>query len=557
MKKYRLRERAHEELLNDLLQARGIAQSDAEKFLEPDFVRDSHDPYLLPDMKRAVERIVAASKNSEQVAVWSDYDCDGIPGGVMLSEFLRGLGVSVTHYIPHRYAEGYGLNTEGIEELASLGVTLIITIDLGTSEHAGIAYARDKHIDVIVTDHHLVAHDLPPAYAVINPKRVDSKYPFDGLCGAGVAWKLVQAILLTNAFTTPEGQEKWLLDLVGIATLSDMVPLVGENRMLAHFGLTVMRRARRPGLNALLRMLRIEPRALTEDDIGFMISPRINAASRMGSPSTAAHLLAATEREEAERLAQQLQTLNDERKGVVAATVKEANKRLASGSMPSPIIVLGNPNWRPGILGLVASALVETHGKPVFLWGREGGEDIKGSCRSDGILNVVACMQEVSDVFAEFGGHQGAGGFSLTQEKVHELPTRLQSAYEKLSTSASKEMEIVVDRQMQLADVPHAMRDVRKLAPFGIGNEKPLFIFSNVSVGSVRTFGKTNNHLEVSISDASTELGFIDARIKGIAFFSTLDSFQKKIEQGARVDVVGHVELDWRGSPRIRIVDVI
>ncbi len=285
----------HDDLLEDLLLARNVKPEEAGLFLEPDYAQSSHDPFLLPGMREAVDRILLALTNGEKVSVWSDYDCDGIPGGVMLTDFLRTLGLEVRHYIPHRHKEGYGLNIEGLDELVADGVTLVITIDLGTTEGKNIAYAKTKGIDMIVTDHHIVQdiNNLPDAVAVINPKRPDSKYPFDGLCGAGVAWKLVQAILVENRPADfNEGQEKWYLDLVGIATLCDMVPLVGENRMLAHFGLKVLRRARRPGLAALLQMLKIKPATITEDDIGFMIGPRINAASRMDNPAVAAQMLA-------------------------------------------------------------------------------------------------------------------------------------------------------------------------------------------------------------------------------------------------------------------------
>jgi len=583
MKTYRLRTQAHEELLQDLLVARGIGGGEeAAHFLEPSYERDSHDPFLLPDMAKAVERILAAQKNAEHVAVWSDYDCDGIPGGVMLADFLRILGISVRHYIPHRHKEGYGLNKEGINELAEQGVTLIITIDLGTTEHENILYAKEKGIEVIVTDHHIVqmqdakdASQLPspaeggvgvsvqhlshPAFALINPKRPDSQYPFDGLCGAGVAWKLVQAILVKHrpeGFS--EGQEKWYLDLVGIATLCDMVPLVDENRMLARFGLRVMRRDRRAGLSALLKLLRIKPETLTEDDIGFMIGPRINAASRMDSPDVAARLLAAKEDEEGAELARQLNKINDERKGVVAATVKEINKRLLGTDLrESPLIVMGNPNWRPGVLGLVASSLVDAHGKTVFLWGREGGEVIRGSCRSDGVVNVVSLMslanislRGAGDIFEHFGGHHASGGFSVAEEKVHELSARLNSAYMLAEHERDTEQEIIIDRQSVLAELPFALRALEQLAPFGVGNERPLFIFSNVSVTNVRTFGKANDHLELSLEQNG-------AHTAGIAFFSTPASFQKTVGAGERADIVGHIERDWRGQPRIRIVDII
>ncbi len=571
---YRLREKLHDDLLEDLLMARAISPQDAGLFLEPDYAAQSHDPFLLPDMQKAVDRILLALKNNEKVSVWSDYDCDGIPGGVMLSDFLRTVGLEVRHYIPHRHKEGYGLNKEGIDELAAEGVTLVVTIDLGTTEGENVTYAKTKGIDIIITDHHLVqlpAEELssrspstedgigvrvqkvlPPAVAVINPKRPDSKYPFDGLCGAGVAWKLVQAILIKNRPADfNEGQEKWYLDLVGIATLSDMVPLVDENRMLAHFGLKVLRRARRPGLAALLQMLKIKPATLTEDDIGFMISPRINAASRMDNPAIAAKMLAATEKEEGAELARQLNKINDERKTLVAGIVKEANKRLnVSELSESPLIVMGSPSWRPGVLGLVASKLVESHKKTVFLWGREGGEVLRGSCRSSGHVNVVELMQGAGDAFDHFGGHHASGGFSVSEEKIHELAARLREAYEAAGNKEMPEEEILVERSIDLAEVSFALKQLDKLAPFGVGNQKPLFIFPGVTIASGKVFGKTANHLELSLAKGN-------ARVAGIAFFTTGENFTKKVEMGNKADIVGHIERDWRGGPRIRIVDVI
>lgn len=555
MSAYRLRERTHEDLLEDLLSARTILPGDAGLFLEPDYAKSSHDPFLLPDMQKAVDRILLALQNGEKISVWSDYDCDGIPGGVMLSDFLRTIGLEVRHYIPHRHKEGYGLNKEGIDELAEEGITLVVTIDLGTTEAENILYAKTKGIDIIITDHHLVQKgmQLPNAVAILNPKRPDSKYPFDGLCGAGVAWKLVQAILIKNRPADfSEGQEKWYLDLVGIATLSDMVPLVDENRMLAHFGLKVLRRARRPGLAALLQLLRIKPATLTEDDIGFMIAPRINAASRMDNPAIAARMLAATEKEEGTRLAEQLNKINEERKTLVAGIVKEANKKLkAAELLESPLIVIGSPGWRPGVLGLVASKLVEAHGKTVFLWGREGGEVLRGSCRSSGSVNVVELMQGAGDVFDHFGGHHASGGFALNDSEVQNLASRLRDAYKKtVSEEELKEKEIIVERSIDLSEVSLALKALEKMAPFGVGNPKPLFIFPGATVASGKVFGKTANHLELSFAKNN-------ARVAGIAFFTTGENFTKKVEMGGRADIIGHIERDWRGGPRIRIVDII
>ncbi|HEY5383578.1 MAG TPA: single-stranded-DNA-specific exonuclease RecJ [Candidatus Paceibacterota bacterium] len=557
MSRYKQRVQVHDDLLQDLLHARGVLPADAPGFLEPEFERDSHDPFLLPDMAKAVERILLAVKHNETVAVWSDYDCDGIPGGVMLADFLRELGLSVVHYIPHRHKEGYGLNQEGLDELARQGITLVITIDLGTTEHEHIVYAKTKGIEIIVTDHHIVQNaELHPALALINPKRPDSNYPFDGLCGAGVAWKLVQALILKSrsngqSFDYAEGKEKWYLDLVGMATLSDMVPLVGENRMLARYGLLVMRKNRRPGLAALLKMLRIKPGALVEDDIGFMIAPRINAASRMDSPSVAARLLATHDEHEAEELARTLNKINDERKGLVAATVKEANRRMEGGAMlESPVLVMGSPNWRPGILGLVANSLATAHHKPVFLWGREGGELLRGSCRSEGTVSVVSLMQNAGDILDHFGGHFASGGFSIIEDRAHELHANLVSAYQKIRAEEVEEKEIIIDRQIAVADISRARMALAKLGPFGEGNKKPFFITKSVVVARVKSFGKTANHLDLELEGQGE-------RISGIAFFATASSFSKPIEAGMQADIVGHIETDWRGKPRIRIIDII
>jgi single-stranded-DNA-specific exonuclease len=301
----------------------------------------------------------------------------------------------------------------------------------------------------------------------------------------------------------------------------------------------------------MFKLLRISPITLTEEDVTFMLSPRINAASRMDSPQLAASLLAATDAEEAHMLAMQLNRINDERKGLVASTVKEVHKRLeGQDTSKSPLIVMGNPNWRPGILGLVANKLVESHGKTVFLWGREGGEVIRGSCRSDGTVNIVELMSAARSAFDHFGGHAASGGFSVEESVVHQLPERLTDAYAAVAHTGEIAQEIVLDRELDLGEVSHAQRTLQKLSPFGIGNTKPLFLFKGVSVGVVRAFGKTKNHLGASFSQGAS-------RVEGIAFFSTPESFTKPLGAGEKVDLVGHVEADWKGGPRIRVVDVL
>ncbi len=554
----------HPKLLSDLLFLRGISDIETAKdFLAPSFEKYNHDPFLLPDMEKAVVRILLAIEQKEKICIWSDYDCDGIPGGALLHDFFKLIGYeNFVNYIPHRHLEGYGLNEKGIESLAGDGVTLILTVDSGITDVKPVARANELKIDVIVTDHHLPLRkkdpptggevdDLPEALAVINPKREDSAYAFDGLCGTGVAWKLIQAVLAKNRFGVAEGQEKWLLDLVGIATVADMMPLVDENRMLVHFGLVVLRKTRRPGLRKLYSILRLKPNTITEEDIGFSIAPRINAASRMDMPRDAFDLLVAKTEDEAHALARHLDKINNQRKGVVAATVKEAKKRLAEEGLPEGPIVMGNPSWRPGLLGLVANSLAETYNKPAFLWGREGGDTIKGSCRSDGVMSVVELMAEAKLAFLDFGGHKFSGGFSVSEENIHGLKDALSLAYITLKMQQRAEEETFLDRELALEEVGTALSILAELGPFGIGNEKPIFLIPKAMLVSIKFFGKGGDHLEFVFADENKR------KISGITFFATPEDFTTHPKEGLRHDLVAHVERDWAGRARLRIVDVL
>jgi single-stranded-DNA-specific exonuclease len=277
---------AYDDLTAALLSRRGIMTKEAaEKFLNPSYDNHLYDPFLMHDMRKAAERFARAIATGEKIAVWSDYDCDGIPGGVLLHDFLKKAGANFENYIPHRHDEGYGMNVAGIEKLAKNGIKLIVTVDSGITDVEPIARANELDMEVIVTDHHLPGEKLPDAFAILNPNaRENETYPFRSLCGSGVAWKLVCATLAVAPelrANVPTGWEKWLLDMVGLATIADMVPLIDENRLLATYGLLVMRKSPRIGLQKLLRGMRVEQRAITEDDVGFMIAPRVNAASRM------------------------------------------------------------------------------------------------------------------------------------------------------------------------------------------------------------------------------------------------------------------------------------
>lgn len=548
-------------LVQSLLYSRGIETSEAaEVFFNPDYIRDIHDPFLLKDMEKTVDRLIKAIEEKEKIIIYSDYDADGIPGGAMLRDFFDKIGhTNIENYIPHRHDEGFGLHPEAVESLANEGAQVIITIDCGIVDVAAASVAKERGVDLIITDHHEQGSELPDAFAIVNPKQIDCEYPHKGLCGSGVAYKLVQAILAKNRFGLKEGHEKWLLDLVGIATLSDMVPLQGENRALAHFGLKVLRQSPRVGLQEIWKKLRINQKYVTEDDIGFSLSPRINAASRMGQPMDAFKLLSAKTHSEAIEAAEFLESLNSERKGLVASTVKELKKslkeRLEIGPL-SNILVLGNPNWKPALLGLVANNILEEVKRPVFLWGRSGDETIKGSCRSDGSVSLIALMDAAKDSFIQYGGHKMAGGFATTTDDIHTLEKILSSAYETVKENESDSGSSLCDSELTFADVTWKTFDsVQKFAPFGVGNSKPVFLFPNSEIASTRQFGSDKNHLEVIFN------GELDRKVKAIKFFSGPDSFGGSLSAGKSVDLLATLEKSTfgRGGPelRLRIVDIM
>lgn len=588
------------------MENRGIKTAgEAEAFLNPDYERDIHDSFLLPDMEKAVERILEAIEKKQKIVIFSDYDADGIPGGVILHDFFEKINYeNFANYIPHRHLEGFGLNSEAIEKFKEDKVSLIITVDCGVADVDEVKHAKKCGIDVIITDHHEVGKKLPDCVAVVDAKRKDSKYPFKELCGAGVAFKLVQAILvrmksqeylshltrtnrskdipIISSFNHSEGVleilskitdgwEKWLLDMAGIATLSDMVPLVGENRALAFYGLKVLRKSPRVGLMKLLRLLKIEQKDITEDDIGFSISPRINAASRMGNPEDAFKLFVAKTDEEADILARHLDHINNERKGTVAGIVKEVRKIMkerylpesALGAGEKKVIVIGNPEWKPSLLGLVANSLVDDHARPVFLWGRDGGDVLKGSCRGDGCVGILDLMNEVEEgIFEEFGGHNMSGGFSVVSEKVHLLEEKLQLAYEKviLKGVIVKE-EVNPDAKITFDEVTaENYKLIEKLAPYGTGNPKPLFLFENVEIRNVKMFGKEFKHLELSFINSKNKI------VKAIGFFmKTTDWLARgsvgggELKAGDKINLLANFEKStFRGFAelRLRIVNI-
>lgn len=559
----------YSELIRKILEKRGITDSlVAQAFFNPDYQRDLHDPFLFEDMERACKRLMEAIENKEKIVVYADYDCDGIPGAVIMNDLFKKLNYqNYEIYIPERNSEGYGLNMEAIEEFTKKEVKLLFTIDLGITAVAEVAQAQAHGIDVIITDHHIPHAILPQAYAILNPKV--GSYPEKMLCGAGVVFKFVQGFLkfqknasqdsFKHFSKNPPGWEKWMLDMAGLATLSDMVPLLGENRAIAYFGLKVLRKSPRPGLQKLLAKMNIDQRHLVEDDVGFMIAPRLNAASRMDSPMRAFELLATDDPTEAGVLATHLTKINDERKSIVTSIMREVHKNFEIRKTEDnlrEVIVIGNPSWRVGVLGLVAGKICDQYERPVFVWGKDENDLIKGSCRSEGSVSVVELMTETKEHFLEFGGHEQAGGFTVHSEKIHFLEEALALSFQKVKKQVYAN-EVDYDVSLSLGDVNmKTWKDIEKLAPFGLANPKPVFLFENVKIAKIKKFGKNGSgeHLEITFSDNQNK------KAVAISFFSDLESFTVPISEGLSVNLLATFDLSrFRGREelRLRIVDII
>ncbi len=556
--------RAYDDITAALLARRGVTSAkDADVFLHPSYDEHTHNPMLIKNMPKASARLAHAIDTNEYIAVWSDYDADGIPGGVILHDFLKKVGARFTNYIPHRHLEGYGMNVSGIEKLSEQGVTLIITVDSGITDVEPIARATELGMEVIVTDHHEVGEKMPDAFAVVNPKQDGETYPFRELCGAALAWKLVVATLshgFVGRENIPDGWEKWLLDMVGLSTIADMVPLVGENRVLARYGLTVLRKSPRNGVSALCSVARVRQQALCEDDIAFSLAPRINAASRMGSGMDAFHLLATDNNMEANELAKKLEVANRSRRSASGAITRAVRVRLLSrtrqSSLPD-VIVVGDADWSPALLGLVASTIAKEYERPVFLWGHEVDGSLKGSCRSEGTTHVLSIMEATKDTFIRFGGHAAAGAFTVEPSAIISLEERLISAY-KACTTEGVSMDggaVHADGQLAVDDVTHAfLEDMVPFSPFGEGNPKPAWLFHNSIVEKTVWFGKNNEHAKLTLKRSGTPL-------EAVAFFVTgeLRAQIENLTPLSRVTLFAYVEMDtflYRNTPRLRILSL-
>lgn len=526
------------ELQARLFAGRGLSVRAAESFLALDYQRDIHDPYLLHDMPQAVERIRTAIKKGERILIYGDYDADGICATAILVSTLRNLGAEVIPYLPHRLDDGYGLSLLALKNLLS-EFDLCLTVDCGISNSAEIAWMRDQKKDVIIVDHHEIPEVLPPALAILHPRHQAGAYPYPWLCGAGVTWKLASALLAN-------GQEKWLLDLAALGTLADVVPLVGENRAIARFGLEIIRRTRRPGLKALLAISRLTASDLTAKDVTWRVIPYLNAAGRMDHPQPALDLLLATDERQAAALATQLQQYNQDRQAVTKRVLREAQAHV----MPTDAFIFAhNTAWPAGVVGLAAGRLADQFSCPAIVIGSNGRHAV-GSARAPAGHNVLNLLESGRSQMLKLGGHAQAAGFSVAVDKIGHLQEVLRKFSSEQVPTPPGEPHVQAEAILNSSLLNRRTVDLlAEFEPFGEGNPKPTFISRKLKLVETRLVGKKQEHLKCVFSGDD---GFVD----GIGF--SLGSTAATLK--SHVDVLFHLEsneFNGRSTVQLVIIDIM
>ena len=566
-------------LILQLLYNRGITtQEKIDEFFNPDYSSDLHNPFLLKDMEKAVERILKAIESKEKIVIYGDYDTDGVCSTAVLYLTLKELGAEkIDVYIPDRDKERHGLNENSIRLLKKANTDLIITVDCGSDNIKEVDLARDLNIDVIITDHHEVKDKLPYAIAVVNPKRKDDKYPFKELAGAGVAFKLVQAISETVYNSNPKDGEKlknfqkWLLDLVAIATVTDVMPIIGENRTLVKYGLGVLAQTRWVGLKELMKVAGINPKVtrysvsgeaplsnLNTYTLGFILGPRISAASRIDHADVAFKLLITQSKEEAIELAKELNERNIKRQNLTDQIVKEIEERIESKVDKEKIVFEGDEKWPAGLVGLVASIISEKYRRPTFI-SQIKKDIIYTSARSAiDTFNIIDSIKECSDLLEKYGGHPGAAGFTIRRENLKKVRERLVNIADKILEEEDLIPKLEIDAEVSPSEINwENYEKLEEFEPFGERNPYPKFLVRNLIVNGMNIVGNDNKHLKMTLISEDNE------RVSGVHLFKAigfdLGHFYDKVKIGDKIDLVFEFLVDeWEGfrDLQLKIIDL-
>ena len=553
-------------VLANLLVQRGIDTLEkAKKFFNPQ-LSDLHDPFLMKDMDKAVERVERAVRNREKIMVYGDYDVDGTTAVALVYKFLRQIGhKDLLFYIPDRYTEGYGITTKGIDHAARKGATLIIALDCGIKAIEKVDYAKRKGVDFIICDHHLPAEEIPRAVAVLDPKRADCSYPFDELSGCGVGFKLVQAYCQKNGI--PFQQIEPLLDLLAVSIASDIVPLVDENRILAHYGLLRLNASPSKGLLSIIKICGLDRHNITIDDIVFKIGPRINAAGRMrmdendenAAPSggyAAVNLLIEGNESLAEEFGSVIDGFNQDRKCIDRSVTQEAHDFIEAHAelKAAKSTVIYNPRWMKGIVGIVASRLIETYYRPTVVLTMSNGF-VTGSARSVPGFDLYQAIESCSDLLENFGGHMYAAGLTMRPERVEEFTRRFNAYVEENIDPITLQPQVEIDSELFFSNItPAFRRDLNRFQPFGPGNPAPVFVTRGVvSHGETKLVGADCEHLRMDLMQRQKP----NTTIQTIAFQQP--THYEWIRAGHPIDVCYQiVENHYRGSVsvQLRIKDI-
>ena len=521
-----------------LLFQRGIKdESSLKKFLEPS-LEDLHDPYLLHDMDKAVDRIRQAIEQGELILVYGDYDADGMTSASIVKESLEQLGAECLVYLPNRFTDGYGPNASVYKYfIEQQGVSLIVTVDNGVAGHEAIDLAQSMGVDVIVTDHHSMPEVLPGAYAIVHPEHPEADYPFKHLAGCGVAFKLACALL--------EEVQVELLDLVAIGTIADMVSLTDENRIMVQYGLEVLRNTQRIGLQELFEIAGISSSDITEETVGFQLAPRLNALGRLADPNPAIDLLTGFDDEEVHEIALMIQEKNEERKEIVQAIYEEAKSLVDPNKS---VQVLAKEGWNPGVLGIVAGRLLEELGQTVIVLNIEDGR-AKGSARSIEAVNIFEALDPHRSIFLAFGGHAGAAGMTLEVEQLDALSEILETYVKDKGIAAKGKSRLYLDEELDLESLSlDTVKSFEKLAPFGMDNQKPVFYIRDFQVENARSMGAGDSHLKLKISKgtANFEVVAFGQGAKATEFAQT-----KQLELAVTLSVN-----QWNGQTTLQLMMV-
>lgn len=525
--------------LAPLLWRRGVKNiEDLKIFMNPS-IEALHDPFLMYDMEKAVDRIQEAIGAGQKILIYGDYDADGITSTTVMKEAIELVGGEVEFYLPNRFNDGYGPNKAAFERLIDNGVELIVTVDNGVAGHEAIAYANERGVDVIVTDHHELPENLPEAYAIVHPRHPLGNYPFGDLAGVGVAFKVATALLDEIPYE--------FLDLVAIGTIADLVSLTGENRALVKHGLLVFKESDRIGLQALCEVAKISKETITEENIGFGIGPRLNAIGRLGDASPGVLLMTTFDEGEAQEIAEWIQSQNTARQEIVNRISEEALEMVAESSNHQ-VNVLAKAGWHQGVLGIVASKVVQATGKPTIILEINEEEQIaKGSGRSVSQLNLYEAMSQHRDVFTNFGGHHMAAGLTLPVGNLETLQNYLDEYVQEHALDFSQGRELIIDQKISVSQATVAfIQSLQLLAPFGTDNPAPYFLLEEAAIQQLKQIGATQQHLKFQMSQSKEILDCI-------AF--SMGSEMRELQGENQVQVVGQLGInEWNGLKKAQLM---